>query len=83
MTREELIKRIKETAYLEGDFTLRSGKKSKYYLDKYLFETCPDILRALGKEFSKHITDDVTLIAGAELGAVALAAATAMESGKN
>ncbi|MHC4719351.1 MAG: orotate phosphoribosyltransferase [Planctomycetota bacterium] len=59
MTREELIKRIKETAYLEGDFTLRSGKKSKYYLDKYLFETCPDILKALGQEFAKYITDDV------------------------
>jgi len=83
VTREELIKRIKETAYLEGDFTLRSGKKSKYYLDKYLFETCPDILKALGGEFAKHMTDDVTLIAGAELGGVALAAATAMETGKN
>ncbi len=82
MTREELIKRIKETAYLEGDFTLRSGKKSKYYLDKYLFETCPDILQQLGKEFAKYVADDVTLIAGAELGGVALAAATAMETGK-
>ena len=82
MTREELIKRIKETAYLEGDFILRSGKRSKYYLDKYLFETCPDILAALGEEFAKHITDDVTLIAGAELGGVALAAATSMASGK-
>ncbi len=83
MTREELIKRIKETSYLEGDFVLRSGKRSKYYLDKYLFETCPDILKALGKEFAKYVTDDVTLIAGAELGGVALAAATAMETGKN
>ena len=83
MTREDLIKRIKKTAYLEGDFILRSGKRSKYYLDKYLFETCPDILKALGEEFAKHITDDVTLIAGAELGGVALAAATAMETGKN
>ena len=83
MTRQELIKRIKETAYLEGDFVLRSGKRSKYYLDKYLFETCPDILKALGKEFAKYVTDDVTLIAGAELGGVALAAATAMETGKN
>ena len=83
MTREELIKRIKETSYLEGDFVLRSGKKSKYYLDKYLFETCPDILAALGEEFAKHITDDVTLIAGAELGGVALAAATALATGKN
>jgi len=83
VTREELIKRIKETAYLEGDFTLRSGKKSKYYLDKYLFETCPDILKALGEEFYKYVTDDVTLIAGAELGGVALAAATAMQTNKN
>jgi orotate phosphoribosyltransferase len=83
VTRNELIKRVKETAYLEGNFTLRSGKQSKYYLDKYLFETCPDILKALGKEFAKHIGSDVTLIAGAELGGVALAAAAAMETGKN
>lgn len=82
MTREELIRRIKETAYLEGDFTLRSGKKSKYYLDKYLFETHPDILKALGQEFANYASDDVTLIAGAELGGVALAAATAMQTGK-
>ena len=83
MTRDELIKRIKDASYLEGDFTLRSGKKSKYYLDKYLFETCPDILKALGEEFAKHVTEDVTLIAGAELGGVALAAATSLASGKN
>jgi orotate phosphoribosyltransferase len=83
VTRKELIERIKETAYLEGDFVLRSGKRSKYYLDKYLFETKPDILKALGKEFAKHMTDDVTLIAGAELGGVALAAATAMATGKD
>jgi orotate phosphoribosyltransferase len=83
VTREELIKRVKQTSYLEGDFTLRSGKKSKYYLDKYLFETCPDILRALGEEFARYVTDDVTLIAGAELGGVALAAATAMQTNKN
>jgi len=83
VTRNELIKRVKETAYLEGDFILRSGKRSKYYLDKYLFETCPDILKALGEEFAKYVGDDVTLIAGAELGGVALAAATAMETGKN
>ena len=82
MTKQELAKRVKETSYLEGDFTLRSGKKSKYYMDKYLFETQPDILKALGEEFAKHATDDVTLIAGAELGGVALAAATAMATGK-
>lgn len=80
--KKQLAERIKAASYLEGDFVLRSGKRSKYYLDKYLFETCPDILKALGEEFAKYITEDVTLIAGAELGGVALAAATAMESGK-
>ena len=82
MTKDELIKRVKETSYLEGDFILRSGKRSKYYMDKYLFETCPDVLKGLGEEFAKHVSDDVTLIAGAELGGVALAAATAIEANK-
>ena len=83
MTDPKFTQALKDAAYLEGDFTLRSGKKSKYYLDKYLFETCPDILKALGEEFARHMSDDVTLIAGAELGGVALAAATAMETDKN
>src|SRR5512140_1084263 len=83
LTNPELAAALKAAALLEGDFTLRSGKKSKYYLDKYLFETCPDILKELGKEFAKHLDKDVNLIAGAELGGVALAAATAMETGKN
>jgi orotate phosphoribosyltransferase len=82
MDKATLTARIKEASYLEGDFVLRSGKRSKYYMDKYLFETQPDILKALGEEFCKYMTDDVTLIAGAELGGVALAAATAMEANK-
>jgi len=83
MDKQQLTAKIKKVAYLEGDFILRSGKRSKYYLDKYLFETCPDILKALGEEFAGRMTDDVTLIAGAELGGVALAAATAMATGRN
>ncbi len=78
MTRQQLIQRIKETAYLEGDFTLRSGRKSKYYLDKYRFETQPDILAALGHEFAQFVQTTTTLIAGAELGGVPLAAAVSM-----
>jgi orotate phosphoribosyltransferase len=82
MTREQLAKRIAEVALLRGDFTLRSGRKSNYYLDKYLFETQPDILKALGELFAQKIGSNVDRIAGAELGAVALAAATAMSCGK-
>ncbi len=82
MDRTELAARIREVAYLEGEFTLRSGRKSNYYLDKYLFETQPDILRELGRMFAGYVGESTTLIAGAELGGVALAAATAMETHK-
>lgn len=82
MSRTELARCIREAAYLEGDFTLRSGRKSKYYLDKYLFETQPDILKALGEMFAAFVKPTTTLIAGAELGGVALAAAASMASGK-
>jgi orotate phosphoribosyltransferase len=81
MELSELAARIREVAFLEGDFVLRSGKRSKYYLDKYLFETQPDILAELGKRLALH-AGDVDMIAGPELGAVALAAATSMACGK-
>jgi len=82
MTREQLAKRIAEVSLLHGEFTLRSGRKSNYYLDKYRFETQPDILIELGKMFAQHITADVQRIAGPELGAVPLAAAATMATGK-
>ena len=82
MTDSELARALRSAALLEGDFTLRSGRKSKYYLDKYLFETQPDLLRELARRFAKFVTPEVDRIAGAELGAIALATATALETGK-
>ncbi len=81
MTTEELAKRVKAVAYLEGDFLLRSGKRSRFYLDKYLFETTPDILAEMGRRMGAF-AGDADMIAGPELGAVALAAATSMATGK-
>ncbi len=82
MTDTELARALREVALLEGDFTLRSGRKSRYYFDKYLFETQPDLLRQIGRRLARHVTDEVDRIAGPELGAVALAAACSLESGK-
>src|SRR5438094_658633 len=82
MTREQLASRIAEVALLRGDFTLRSGRKSNYYLDKYRFETQPDVLSALGKMLAERVTSSVDRIAGAELGAVPLAVVTSIASGK-
>ena len=81
MDKQALARRIKETSYLEGDFTLRSGKKSKYYMDKYLFETQPDILSALGSRMAERRGPLTVRIAGAELGGVALAAAASLACG--
>jgi orotate phosphoribosyltransferase len=79
-----LLAAMREHAYLEGDFVLRSGKRSRYYLDKYRFETRPELLEALGGRLAAKIADaepDAQRIAGPELGAVALAAAASLASG--
>jgi orotate phosphoribosyltransferase len=84
MTDAELARAIREHAYLEGDFVLRSGKRSRYYLDKYRFETRPDILGALGERLAarvREIAPAAARIAGPELGAIALAAAASLASG--
>jgi orotate phosphoribosyltransferase len=84
MNDDELRGAIRGHAYLEGDFVLRSGRRSRYYLDKYRFETRPDLLRAIGERLATAIREhdpEATLIAGPELGAVALAAAASLESG--
>src|SRR3569623_1380013 len=80
MTKEQLAKRISDLALLRGEFTLRSGRKSNYYLDKYRFETQPDVLKALGKMLAERVTPDIDRLAGPELGAVALAAAADMDA---
>jgi orotate phosphoribosyltransferase len=82
MTDAELAQALKEAALLEGDFTLRSGRKSKYYLDKYLFETQPALLRELAVRFARFADQRTDRIAGAELGGIALAAAAALETGR-
>ena len=82
MTDDELKLALREHAYLEGDFLLRSGKRSRYYLDKYRFETRPDILAQLGDRIARAVHEpEATRLAGAELGAVALAAAGSLSSG--
>jgi len=81
---DELARALVEHAYLEGDFVLRSGKRSRYYLDKYRFETRPDLLRPLGERIAAAVAahaPDATRLAGPELGAVALVAAASLESG--
>jgi orotate phosphoribosyltransferase len=80
----ELAASLREHAYLEGDFLLRSGRRSRYYLDKYRFETRPELLAPLGERIAEAVREhepEATLLAGPELGAVTLAAAASLASG--
>ena len=84
MSRDELAAAIAAAAYLEGDFVLRSGRRSKYYLDKYRFETRPDLLGPIGDAIAAAVSEhapDATRLAGPELGAVALSAAASLSGG--
>jgi orotate phosphoribosyltransferase len=80
----DLAQALADHALLRGDFVLRSGRRSSYYLDKYLFETRPEVLAPLGEHIAAFVAEhepDAVRIAAPELGAVALAAAASLASG--
>lgn len=79
--RQELARDIAAAAYLRGDFVLRSGDASDYYLDKYLFETRPTILRRLADLLGTRVPEDVVRLAGPALGAIAVTTAVSLETG--
>jgi len=87
-TRGELASQIARASLLRGEFTLRSGRTSSYYLDKYRFSTRPEILRALGRRFASIVelierdTGRVHRLAGAELGGIPLVSVASLESGR-
>ena len=78
MLREKLIEC---GAVRFGEFTLASGKKSSYYVDIKKASTKHEILDLMGEMLASHIRGD--LIAGVELGAVPLAAITAVKAKKD
>jgi len=69
-----LLQKVKEKAYLTGEFTTRAGKKTSYYFDKYLMETDPQLLGPICEKIVELLPEDLDQIAAPELGAVALAA---------
>ena len=81
MTPDELARRIAETAVLHGSFTLRSGRSSSYYIDKYLFLTDPVILGELGALIAARLPEGTRRLAGAELGGIPLVSAASLASG--
>jgi len=64
-----------------GTFTLTSGRTSTYYVDIKKAVTRPDLLRTIADAIAPYARD-ADRIAGVELGAVPIAAAVSLASGK-
>ena len=77
MERESLVALLESSDAVQyGEFELAHGGTSNYYVDKYRFETDPDCLAAIADAFAARLSDE--RLAGVALGAVPLAAATAI-----
>lgn len=82
--KDPLGAQLVDVALLEGDFVLRSGRRSSWYLDKYRFTTQPELLRLLGErlaDVTAEVEPDAVRLAAPALGAVPLAASASMASG--
>lgn len=82
VSKEYLINLLKDNdVFLEGDFTLSSGKKSNYYINMKKAITEPEILSTISKLItSKLDLKEVDKVAGPALGAVPIATAVSLES---
>ncbi|MBQ6351176.1 MAG: orotate phosphoribosyltransferase [Methanobrevibacter sp.] len=82
VSKEYLIDLLKENeVFLEGDFTLSSGKKSNYYINMKKAITEPEILSTISSLITEKIKDDeIDKVAGPALGAVPIATAVSLES---
>ena len=76
----ELIEEI--GAIKKGKFKLTDGALTDYYIDKYVFETDPEVLAVIADRIAERLDgDDIDVIAGPELGAIPLVTAVSLRTG--
>jgi orotate phosphoribosyltransferase len=80
-SRSALAQRIGEECRLKGEFTLRSGKTSTTYFDKFLFQADPDLLRSIAFHLAHLVPQGTEVLAGLELGGVPISTALASATG--
>lgn len=83
--RNDLISRVREVSLLRGDFTLRSGKKSKFYLDVKRAYGDPGLLNSLADALYLDMDCDkkATCVAGYGYGGRPLADVISSRHGLN
>ncbi|WP_048205654.1 orotate phosphoribosyltransferase [Methanococcoides methylutens] len=80
--KEELIDALKTCGAVKfGDFTLASGKKSKYYIDIKKASSDPGTLKIIAKQAAALIKEmDIDIVGGVALGGVPIATAVSLET---
>lgn len=81
VVRADLARRIHRVAHLTGTFTLRSGRVSNEYFDKYQFESDPVLLSDIADAMAGLLPDGTEVLAGLELGGVPVVTALARATG--
>jgi len=71
---------IKYGAIEFGEFILASGAKSSYYIDMKTAATNPELLEIIGREIADNY--DFEIVAGVAVGAVPIAVAVSLASGR-
>jgi orotate phosphoribosyltransferase len=67
---DDLARRIRMASKLSGNFTLRSGRVSDTYFDKYRFEADPALLLAIANAMAPLIPSGCDALAGLEMGGI-------------
>ncbi|BCJ69841.1 orotate phosphoribosyltransferase [Polymorphospora rubra] len=81
MNLDDLARRVHATARLTGRFELRSGRVTDDYFDKYQFEADPVLLDALAGELAALVPADTEVLAGLEMGGIAVVTALGRHTG--
>jgi orotate phosphoribosyltransferase len=81
MDRLQLARRLRSECSLTGHFVLRSGAVSDFYFDKYLFESVPELLRAVADQAAPLIPEGTEILGGLELGGVPISTALSLLTG--
>jgi uridine monophosphate synthetase len=85
MIKLELMKRLYEIGAIKfGEFTLKSGKKSPYYIDLRILPSYPTVLMEVGKVMGEMITslpEKPTRLCGIPTAGLAIATVVGIETG--
>ena len=79
--RSDLAHRIYEIAHLTGTFTLRSGRVSNEYFDKYRFESDPVLLADIAEAMAPLVPEGTEVLAGLEMGGIPVVTALSRVTG--